>query len=604
MLSSATKRPRNVNAAQAAAILYGDWGTSKAYVIGLAFAIAGYSSVWLIIAMSCLMALVGFNYITICKFSPTGGGVYTAARKRSEVLALIGAFFLIADYLITASLSALSCFEYLEVAHPVYWAVGSICFIGVLNFFGPRHSGNFALLCAISTAFIVVILGIIALPYVDDAIHHTTPLKPGFWPNWVHFVSVIVALSGVEAIANTTGVMRLNPGTTEENNPSVSQASTKAILWVMMEVCFFTAFFGLMMNALPGLTLVDGNVQAPGGESIRDQMLRYMGEYFVSHYWGGTIVAHIFGYIVGLTFAILLLSAVNTAMVALVSLLFVMSRDGEMPSLFQKLNYFGVPKYPLLVAALVPALIVLIVHDVAGLANLYAVGFVGAIATNLGVTAYDRTVPMSKFERYLMWFTFAIMMSIEITLFIDKPDARRFAFSVMTIGLILRALVVEFRQRQWTSKKVKLRHASLFTDDTRVPLHQGAILCAVRTIGKTLNFALQEAKQYNQPLYILFIREQKVMTEEDRHRMWLDDPEACRIFDYAKDSAHEVNIKFFYEVSDSPVETIMSMAQRLHISRLILGRPRHSVMLQMLRGNIVQEISEVLPPDIDLLVIS
>lgn len=41
---STTTRPRNVDWKRAAAILYGDWGTSKAYVIGLAFAVAGYSS--------------------------------------------------------------------------------------------------------------------------------------------------------------------------------------------------------------------------------------------------------------------------------------------------------------------------------------------------------------------------------------------------------------------------------------------------------------------------------------------------------------------------------------------------------------------------------
>jgi hypothetical protein len=50
MILGKTKRPRNVDAPRAAAILYGDWGTSKAYVIGLAFAIAGYSSFWLILA--------------------------------------------------------------------------------------------------------------------------------------------------------------------------------------------------------------------------------------------------------------------------------------------------------------------------------------------------------------------------------------------------------------------------------------------------------------------------------------------------------------------------------------------------------------------------
>ena len=46
-----TKRPRNVDWPRAAAILYGDWGTSKAYVIGLAFAVAGYASFWLIAAI-------------------------------------------------------------------------------------------------------------------------------------------------------------------------------------------------------------------------------------------------------------------------------------------------------------------------------------------------------------------------------------------------------------------------------------------------------------------------------------------------------------------------------------------------------------------------
>ncbi|WP_068467354.1 universal stress protein [Candidatus Protochlamydia phocaeensis] len=600
---SHTKRPRNVNAFQAAAILYGDWGTSKAYVIGLAFAIAGYSSFWLIAAVCVLMFLVGVNYISICKFNPTGGGVYTSARRKSEVLALIGAFFLIADYLVTAALSSLSCYEYLGVSHPAYWAIGSIFVIGLINFFGPRHSGNLALVLALATVSVVVLLGIISLPFIGDAARGIEAPKGGLWTNWSNFVGIIVALSGIEAIANTTGVMKLDPGSTEDN-PSVSNSSTKAIIWVMTEVCIFTALFGFMMNAIPGLEVVNGDVNAPNESHIRDSMLRYMGDFFVSHHWGGEVVGHAFGYIVSLVFALLLLSATNTAITALISLLFVMSRDGEMPGAFQTLTPFGVPRYPLLLATIAPAIILLFVHDVASLADLYAVGFVGAIATNLGVNAYDQTLPMSRFERYFMWGTCAIMAVIELTLFVDKPNARRFAISMLTAGLILRALVIEHRQRQWATKKVKLKHASLYTDDTRVPLHQGAMLCAVRSVGKTLNFALQEAKKYEQPLYILFIREQKIITEEDRSRTWLDDEEACRIFDYAKDSSHEMVIKFFYTVSDSPVDTIVDMAERLHVSRIILGRPRHSAMLQMLRGNVVREVSEILPPEIDLLVIS
>lgn len=603
MATSLTRRPRNVNASQAAAILYGDWGTSKAYVIGLAFAFAGYSAFWLIAGVCLLMVLVGFNYISICKFSPSGGGVYASARKHSGVLALVGAFFLLGDYLITAALSSLSCFMYLGVAHPVYWAVGSIAIIGVINFFGPRHSGNLAIVIAVATAIVVVLLAIISIPFIGDAAHHVQFLGPKELQNWDNFVGIIVALSGIEAIANATGVMQLDPGSTE-SNPSVHQASKKAILWVMLEVCFFTAFFGFMVNALPNLTIVDHQVYSPEGVEVRDSMLKYMGDYFVTHFWGGETIGYLFSSLIGIVFAILLLSAVNTALVALVSLLFVMSRDGEMPEAFQSLTPFGVPRYPLLLSVIAASTILFFVHDIVSLANLYAVGFVGAIATNLWANASDYSLPMSKTERVIMWGTFLVLLAIEITLFITKPEARRFAISIMTVGLLLRMLVVEHRQRQWAAKKVTLRHASLFTGDTETPLHQGAVLCAIRTIGKTLDFAIQEAKHHHQPLYILFIREQKIITPEDKSRTWLDDEQACNIFDYAKDNAEGVNMKFFYEVSDTPVRTILHFAQELHVSRLILGRPRHSVMLQLLRGNIVQEISEVLPAEIDLLVIS
>jgi len=80
MIPTDVKRPRNVDWKRAAAILYGDWGTSKAYVIGLAFAVAGYASFWLIAAMCVLTALVGLNYMVICRLYPDGGGVYAAVK--------------------------------------------------------------------------------------------------------------------------------------------------------------------------------------------------------------------------------------------------------------------------------------------------------------------------------------------------------------------------------------------------------------------------------------------------------------------------------------------------------------------------------------------
>src|SRR5262245_21503951 len=154
MLLTTTHRPRNVNATRAAALLYGDWGTSKAYVIGLAFAIAGYASFWPILAVSVLSLFVGLSYVIICRFYPNGRGVYTSARRRAqenprwEWLVIAGAFFLVADYLVTAALSALSAFYYFNVADPVLYSALFIILIGMINYLGPRHTGSFAMIIA------------------------------------------------------------------------------------------------------------------------------------------------------------------------------------------------------------------------------------------------------------------------------------------------------------------------------------------------------------------------------------------------------------------------------------------------------------------------
>src|ERR1700677_908733 len=231
-----TRRPRNVDVPRAAAILYGDWGTSKAYVIGLAFAVGGYSSFWLIVAMCLLTALVGVNYMAICKHYPDGGGVYASVRHRSEIISIVGAFLLIADYIVTAALSALSAFLYLGLPHPERWAGAAILMIGGINVFGPKHSSGLAFLISVPTAIVVVLLGAFCLPHIGEAFHNIQAMTGGFGHNWVGFVSVVLALSGVEAIANSTGVMKLNPGSTDDK-PCVSKTANKALVIVMIEVC-------------------------------------------------------------------------------------------------------------------------------------------------------------------------------------------------------------------------------------------------------------------------------------------------------------------------------------------------------------------------------
>jgi len=613
LIPTNVKRPRNVDWKRAAAILYGDWGTSKAYVIGLAFAVAGYASFWLIAAMCVLTALVGVNYLIICRLYPDGGGVYASVRHRSEIISIVGAFLLIADYLVTAAISALSAFAYLGVPHPEKFAAAAILMIGLLNLLGPKHTGGLAFLISVPTALVVITLGLFSLPYLGAAIGHLQPLHGGFRENWAGFVSIVLALSGVEAIANATGVMKLNPGSTDAN-PAVTKTSTPALLIVMIEVCAFTALLGLAMHALNGLQVVNGDVNAPGAEGVRDYMLRYMGEIFVGGAFGPAL-GHLFGVIISVVFGLLLFSAVNTSIVALINIQFLLARDREIPKIFQRLNKWGVPTVAMVAATLVPMSLVIFVKDIAGLAELYAVGVVGAIATNLGATATDRTRPIKPWERAFMFFTFLLMAAIELSLLIDKPNARYFVITVLLVGLILRGLVQERRMKK--EAKATLAPEKLPVDLARTSganapsvsssselstIGSESTLCAIRGTGRTLDFALREARKTRSRLYLLFVREQPFMTEQDAKRKWQDDEEASRIFNEAKEKAGDQPPLFAYAVSPSAAETIVDLAATLGASWLILGAPQRNALINLLRGNVIREVSNSLPEEIDLLV--
>jgi amino acid transporter/nucleotide-binding universal stress UspA family protein len=604
LIPTDVKRPRNVDWKRAAAILYGDWGTSKAYVIGLAFAVAGYASFWLIAAMCVLTALVGLNYMVICRLYPDGGGVYASVRHRSEVISIVGAFLLIADYLVTAAISALSAFQYLGVPHPEKFAAASILIIGLLNLLGPKQTGGLAFLISVPTAIVVVVLGLFSLPHFGTALGHLQPLHGTFWQNWAGFVGIVLALSGVEAIANATGVMKLDPGSTDEN-PCVVKTSTPAILIVMVEVCLFTALLGLAMHALSGLQTVNGDVNAPGAEGVRDYMLRYMGQIFVGGALGPAL-GHAFGFLVSIVFGLLLLSAANTAIVDLIAIQFLMSRDREIPKVFQRLNKWGVPSAGMLLATLVPMLLVIVVKDMSGLADLYAVGVVGAIATNLGATSTDRKLLIKTWERALMFGTFLVMAAIEMSLLIDKPNARYFAVTILAVGLILRGLVQESRmKKEAMPEKLPVEMTTPKPAVAATPMSVGAesILCAIRGTGRTLDFALREARQTGSRLYLLFVREQPFMTEQDVKRKWQEDPEASTIFAEAKSKTDADHPPLFcYAVSPSAAETIVDVAATLGASRVIVGAPQRNALINLLRGNVIREVSNSLPEEIDLLV--
>src|ERR1051325_6244733 len=228
-------RPRNVDWKRAAALLYGDWGTSKAYVIGLAFAATGCASWPSMLAVCLLTAVVAYNYIIVCGHFPDGGGVYSAARQQSRFLASTGALLLIANFIVTAALSGWAAVSYLGVQtkYAPVATMGLVLAVGVINYFGPKHSGSVSIWLAVPAVIMVAIIVVLSAPHLN--LLYLEPPHENLGHTWVAFVGVILALSGVEAIANITGVMKTDSDSTPER-PKVTRTATKAIVPVAIEV--------------------------------------------------------------------------------------------------------------------------------------------------------------------------------------------------------------------------------------------------------------------------------------------------------------------------------------------------------------------------------
>ncbi len=595
-------RPRNVDWKRAAALLYGDWGTSKAYVIGLAFVAAGFSCLPIIVAVCVLTAVVAYNYVIVCKHFPDGGGVYSAAKNRSRFLAVMGALLLVADMVVTASLSGWAAMSYFGVSNEkIAWVtMGVILGVGVINSFGPKHSGSLAVSLAIPTVIIVLIIIGLSLPYLTTV--HFEASHQGFREGWVAFVGVILALSGVEAIANLTGVMKLNRNSSSER-PQVTHTASCSIWLVAMEVVLGTILLGWAMLSLP-------NQSTSLLVEHKEDMLRYLGQEYGSLVLGAHL-GQIFGIIVGVIVGLLLVSAVNTAVVALIGLIYMMARDGEMPQIFTRLNRYGVPILPLLIAVLLPILVLLLVQDFESLAGLYAIGVVGAIAVNLGSCSFNWKLPLLWYERSIMGLTFFVLFAIEVTIAKTKPDALFFAVCILGTGLGLRAYVQKRAGLETLLVHKDVAAAVAPESLAHLQLNLGVgqkIMVAARGLTPVLRYALEEARLRQGALYVLFVKELAVtlpapLTENIRPR-WQDDPQAAAIMCAAIDLAqsHGVTVIPLYVISENSAATIVDLAATLGVDFLMLGSSHRRFMTQLLKGDVTTEVANNLPENIQLVI--
>jgi amino acid transporter len=640
----ASERPRNVGWLKAAGILFGDWGTSRLYVLGLAMFFAGRTSFWLICMMSLLILAVGWAYTQICRIYPDGGGVYTAAKHKSRMLAVIGALLLFADYTVTASLSVLDAFHYFGLplsahqhlvqgenrphfskpigvatdkydptpgidagdaldAHresppsakeklfafdsPALWAIVAIAAIGLFNMMGPKHTGGFAIVAALGMMFITLFITIFAIARlcgfgaIANTSWHDLPSRIGTLHHnpaelWVAFVSIVLALSGVEAIANLTGVME----------KPVPKTARKAIWFVAFEVAIFNIALAAFMVALPVIN--------------RDAHLEDMAAFLTQMYvgpWGEWAVRIVGG--------LLLLSAGNTAITDMISVQYLMARDGELPPFMVRLNRFGVPWIAAIVAASVPILVLLISHDLDSLAALYAIGVIGAVAINVSLCSIHPRL-RKPWRKVAMMVLGLVLMIIWVTLAFVKHEALIFVSIVMIVGLMARQFSRYMGRRK--GPKPSLLRQAIMEQLTSEAMLKPKILLGTYGSDALARSALHNAKDSGATLVVCFIRQVNLSLKyESEQQLTIEtDLAALRAFSKFLDLGHNMGVSVMpvYDTGPDAAELLAENAAIYGCERVLIGTSRQGALYHLIKGRFQTRLEALLPPEIPVQIIT
>jgi nucleotide-binding universal stress UspA family protein len=349
---------------------------------------------------------------------------------------------------------------------------------------------------------------------------------------------------------------------------------------------------------------------APQLAAHKEDMLRYLAEYY------GTLattpaVGTALGIVVGVVFGLLLVSAVNTAIVALIGVIYMMAQDGEMPRQLAKLNRHGVPFIPLLVAVGIPILVLAVTKEFEGLAGLYAIGVVGAIAVNLGACTFNKRLELALYQRVIMGLTFIVLFVVELTIAKTKPEALFFAMCVLGVGYALRA----YSHKLSGLRTVTVSHgvAAMVTPDMSAAvqprIEEGQkIMVAARGITPVLGYAIDEAQLRNAVLCVLYVKEIAVYfpaaPSAPGKTKWKDDPEANAIMSLMLKQGEErgVCVLPVYAVSDDAAGTILDLSATMGIDYLLIGASQRSALTHLLRGSVVTNVAAQLPENIRLVI--
>ena len=231
---------------------------------------------------------------------------------------------------------------------------------------------------------------------------------------------------------------------------------------------------------------------------------------------------------------------------------------------------------------------------------------VGAIGLNIGSCSLNHGLPMKPWQRAVMTGTALLMVAIWLTIAVTKPQALVFAVVMCGAGLAMREMTrvkapSEVAVPTPVEPTPRLREEPAVAEEGVE--EAGRILVAARGLTHAARFAMEEAKLRGARLYFLFVREVQVATEVGGNLD--DDKEAKQVLEEVRRVAGEQKVLLtpVYCVSNSASDMITELAATLGADLVVLGGSRRKMLVNLLRGDTVQQVSHSLPEEIRLVVV-
>jgi hypothetical protein len=365
----------------------------------------------------------------------------------------------------------------------------------------------------------------------------------------------------------------------------VAHTARKAIFVVALEVAVFNVVLALFMH----------NIWPLPHDAHKEDMLAYLSKFYVGAWgeWGVRVIG-----------GTLLLSATNTALTDMISVQYLMARDGELPQFMQKLNRFGVPWVPAMVAAGVPILVLIASHDLESLAALYAIGVIGAVAINVSLCAWHPRLRRLHRKGPMMLLGI-VLMAIWVTLAFTKLHALAFVLIVMIVGLSARQLNKVITRRRGVRPSL-LRQAIM---EQLRPEDFAKRKILVGTYGSDLlaHAALEEARRLDAVLVVCFIRQVNLSYKYDEKRLTIDtDPAALKTFSLYLERGHEMGVHVIpvYDTGSDAAELMAENAATYGCERVLIGTSRQGALYHLIKGTFQRRLEALLPPEIPVRVLA